>query len=65
MLIFGARGRASSAAESGQSSAEYSFLTLFLLIGTAAGVAGFLPASFQAYEAYVHGFWLVLGLPIP
>jgi hypothetical protein len=51
--------------ESGQAAVEYSLFTFFILIGAVLGLGGFLPASLAAYEAYIDGFWMVLGLPIP
>jgi hypothetical protein len=59
------RGRPTRTRESGQAMAEYSLFTFFMLVGVVMGVGGFLPASFAAYRAYIDGFWLVLGLPIP
>lgn len=51
--------------ESGQAATEYSMFTAFVIFGAAVGLGGFLPAMFAAYQHYVHGYWLVLSLPIP
>jgi Flp pilus assembly pilin Flp len=51
--------------EDGQAATEYSLFTGFVIFGAALGLGGFLPAMFAAYQHYVHGYWLVLSLPIP
>lgn len=51
--------------ESGQAAVEYSLFAFFILIGAVLGLGGVLPASLASYEAYINGFWMVLGLPIP
>ena len=51
--------------EGGQAATEYALFTFFVIFGMSFGLGGFLPAMFKAYEHYVHGFWMVLSLPIP
>ncbi|HEY3449154.1 MAG TPA: hypothetical protein VGK67_22545 [Myxococcales bacterium] len=51
--------------EDGQAATEYALFTFFVIFGLSFGLGGFLPAMFKAYEHYVHGFWMVLSLPVP
>ena len=51
--------------EDAQAATEYALFTSFVIFGMSFGLGGFLPAMFKAYEHYVHGFWMVLSLPIP
>jgi Flp pilus assembly pilin Flp len=51
--------------QSGQAVVEYSMFTFFVFVGIGVGVLGFLPAALKAYEIYVHGFYLMLSLPLP
>mgnify|MGYP000888390054 FL=1 len=51
--------------ESGQAISEYSIITASLLVGGTAAVVTFLPEAIKAYDAYVRGYYLVLGLPFP
>jgi len=51
--------------ERGQAMTEYAIFTAAMLVGGGVALGGFLPVALQAYEHYIHGFWLVLGLPVP
>jgi len=60
-----ASGRGARSGERGQASAEYALFTLLLLAGAGLGLGGFVPTILGAYEHYLGGFWLLLGLPFP
>ena len=51
--------------ESGQAAPEYALITFLLVFGGGAALVMFGPTAVNAYNIYIHGFYFVLGLPIP
>jgi hypothetical protein len=51
--------------EGGSATVEHALLMGALLGGAGIGVFGFVPVAFEAYERYLAGILLVLGLPFP
>lgn len=51
--------------EQGQAMTEYAVTSGAIIIGSTGVLTYFLPAMLDAYQIYITGFYLVLGLPIP
>ncbi|MFN7132769.1 MAG: hypothetical protein ACK4N5_11860 [Myxococcales bacterium] len=51
--------------ESGQAMAEYSMISFYLILGTGGCLFVWIPSMLNAYQVYIQGFYLVLGLPVP
>lgn len=51
--------------ENAQAVAEYSVMMFWFFAMGVATWFGVVPSMLKAYEIYMHGFWLVLGLPVP
>jgi hypothetical protein len=51
--------------EDGQEVTEYAVTSFALLLGGAASFFTFIPSALNAYNIYIHSFYMILGLPIP
>jgi hypothetical protein len=51
--------------EEGQGTTEYALVSAGIIVGGGASLLLFAPRAIEAFDAYVHGFYLLLGLPVP
>ncbi len=51
--------------EDGQAATEYSLLSFYIILGGGGAIFAWMPAMLNAYTIYIHGFYTVLGLPVP
>ncbi len=57
--------RADRLSQAGQAMTEYAIFTAAMMVGSGVALGAFLPLALRAYQHYIHGYWMVLGLPIP
>ena len=60
-----ARLKAAVLREDGQAMTEYAIFSAAMMVGSGVALGAFLPLAFKAYQYYIHGFWTILGLPVP